>query len=124
MAGLSCCPRVVQSKNVVDTRCPAAARLSQKQANVATGASMQLRQSSSVQSPISRRAVVDVVAFKFMKKLGVKKPGFLPDFGKVCSAIPAIILTDWSKVQLIPRLLTALQPDPVLIGHLVCRTNV
>lgn len=30
----------------------------------------------------SRARVVDVVAFKFMKKLGLKKPDFLPDFGK------------------------------------------
>lgn len=85
---------------------------------------MQLRQSSSVQSPISRRAVVDVVAFKFMKKLGVKKPGFLPDFGKVCSAIPAIILTDSVKSAMHTSFADCLQPDPVLIGHLVCRTNV
>lgn len=48
---------------------------------------MQLRQRSSV---LKRPAVVEVVSFKFMKKLGVKKPGFLPDFGKVCSAAPVI----------------------------------
>lgn len=30
----------------------------------------------------SRSAVVEVLDFKFMKKLGLKKPEFLPDFGK------------------------------------------
>lgn len=30
----------------------------------------------------SRPAVVEVLDFKFMKKLGLKKPEFLPDFGK------------------------------------------
>lgn len=41
---------------------------------------MQLQPRSSVRT--SRQNVVEVVSFKFMKKLGVKKPGFLPDFGK------------------------------------------
>ena len=85
MAGLSSCPRVVHSKHSLDTKRFAAAHLSQKQASVATGARMQVQQRSSVCT--SRPAVVEVVSFKFMKKLGVKKPGFLPDFGKVCSAI-------------------------------------
>lgn len=87
-AVLSSCPRVVRGNQSFDTKCYAAARLSQKQACVATGASMQLQQRSSVCT--SRPAVVEVVSFKFMKKLGVKKPGFLPDFGKVCSANAAI----------------------------------
>ena len=35
----------------------------------------------------SRSAVVEVLDFKFMKKLGLKKPEFLPDFGKVRACI-------------------------------------
>jgi len=31
----------------------------------------------------SRSAVVEVLDFKFLKNLGLKKPEFLPDFGKV-----------------------------------------
>ena len=84
MAGLSTCPRTVYSRHSFDTKCHAAAHLSQKQSSVLTGASLQLQQRSLVRT--SRVAVVEVVSFKFMKKLGVKKPGFLPDFGKVCSA--------------------------------------
>ena len=33
----------------------------------------------------SRQHVVETQSFKFMKKLGIKKPEFLPDFGKVRS---------------------------------------
>ena len=90
MAGLSTSPHTVHGKHnhSLDMKCYAAARLSQKQSHVATGASMQLQQRSIVDK--RRPAVVEVVSFKFMKKLGVKKPGFLPDFGKVCSAAPAI----------------------------------
>ena len=90
MAGLSNSAHTVHSKHnhSLDMKCYAAACLSQKQAHVATGASMPLQQRSIVGK--SRPAVVEVVSFKFMKKLGVKKPGFLPDFGKVCSAAPAI----------------------------------
>ena len=91
MAGLSSCPRSVHGNHSFDTKCYAAARLSQKQANVAAGTSMQLQQRTSTRTTTtSRPAVVEVVSFKFMKKLGVKKPGFLPDFGKVCSAALAI----------------------------------
>ena len=57
---------------------------------------MQLQQRSTVCT--SRPAVVQVVSFKFMKKLGVKKPGFLPDFGKVCSAAPAMKRSGATKV--------------------------
>lgn len=49
---------------------------------------MQMQQRPSVRN--TRPAVVEIVNFKFMKKLGLKKPEFLPDFGKVCSAAPAI----------------------------------
>lgn len=88
MAGLSSCPRIVYSRHSGDTKSHAAANLSQKQSSVVTGASMQLQPRSSVRT--SRQNVVEVVSFKFMKKLGVKKPGFLPDFGKVCSAASVI----------------------------------
>lgn len=93
MTGLSSCPRVVQSKQSLDTRCHAAARLSQKQANVATGASINMQQRPSLRN--NRPAVVEIVNFKFMKKLGLKKPEFLPDFGKVCSGAAAIIHDGW-----------------------------
>ena len=48
---------------------------------------MQMQQRTSVRN--TRPAVVEFVNFKFMKKLGLKKPEFLPDFGKVCSAASA-----------------------------------
>ena len=35
----------------------------------------------------SRSAVVEVLDFKFLKNLGLKKPEFLPDFGKVGTAL-------------------------------------
>ncbi|KAL3138904.1 hypothetical protein ABBQ32_005726 [Trebouxia sp. C0010 RCD-2024] len=41
---------------------------------------MQMQQRPSVRN--TRPAVVKIVNFKFMKKLGLKKPEFLPDFGK------------------------------------------
>lgn len=41
---------------------------------------MQMQQRSSIRN--NRPAVVEIVNFKFMKKLGLKKPEFLPDFGK------------------------------------------
>ena len=49
----------------------------------------------------SRQYVVETQSFKFMKKLGMKKPEFLPDFGKVCSVeerMPAAYIVSQHKI--------------------------
>ena len=44
---------------------------------------MQMQHARGTHLKSGRAAVVEVKSFKFMKKLGLKKPEFLPDFGKV-----------------------------------------
>ena len=48
-----------------------------------SGTALQMQHARGTQIKSGRAAVVDVKSFKFMKKLGLKKPEFLPDFGKV-----------------------------------------
>lgn len=57
-----------------------AVRLSSVQANFYSGQGVHGVQR--VAPRISRRQL-QVTNFKFLKQLGLKKPGFLPDFGKV-----------------------------------------
>lgn len=82
MTGLSNCQCNISSKQVIKT-CKAAASLRQSQASVARGTRAPIQVRARTQHTKSRSAVVEVVNFKFMKKLGLKKPEFLPDFGKV-----------------------------------------
>ena len=55
-------------------------RLSSKHATVYEGQSVDGMQRA---VPRASRTQLRVQNFKFLKQLGLKKPGFLPDFGKV-----------------------------------------
>ena len=83
MTGLSNCRCDTGSKQVTNKTFHAAARLTQSRACVARGTTTLIRRPARSEHFRSRTAVVEVVSFKFMKKLGLKKPEFLPDFGKV-----------------------------------------
>ena len=49
-----------------------------------------------IRSRSGRTAALQVQNFKFLKEMGLKKPGFLPDFGKVGSKSNCRVITRWT----------------------------
>lgn len=71
------------SKQAVHTHAPAGFASTQSRAQFSGRPSVLVQRPAGKAHRQSRPAVVEVLDFKFMKKLGLKKPEFLPDFGKV-----------------------------------------
>ena len=62
-----------------------------KQSSFLSGQAVRCSAASSISARPGRRPL-QVVSFKFLKSMGLKKPSFLPDFGQVCIS-PALCLT-------------------------------
>ena len=80
------------SKQAVHRPSHAALAFTQSKAQFRGRTSVLLQRPVSAGSRQCRPAVVEVLDFKFMKKLGLKKPEFLPDFGRVrCIAFKHVL---------------------------------